>query len=65
MTLEERIDLLQAQLKECIEAFEEHITAVEEARRWYHNSTLWRYDGHDDRIDAAEQRLWTLKEQVK
>jgi hypothetical protein len=65
MTQEEKIALLQAQLKEAIDAFEEHINAVDSARRSYHNSTLWEYDGHDDRIDSAEQRLWKLKEEVK
>jgi hypothetical protein len=65
MTQEEKIALLQAQLKEAIEAFEEHIHAVDSARRGYHDSTLLQYDGHDDRIDAAEQRLWNLKEEAK
>ncbi len=65
MTQEEKIALLQAQLKEAIEAFEEHIHAVDSARRGYHDSTLWQYDGYDDRIDAAEQRLWKLKENIR
>ena len=65
MTQEEKIALLQAQLKEAIDAFEEHIHAVDSARRGYNDSTLWWYDGYDDRIDAAEQRLWKLKEEVK
>lgn len=43
---------------------EDHIHAVDSARRWYNDSTLWHYDGLDDRIDAAEQRLWNLKEQL-
>ena len=65
MTQEEKIALLQAQLNEAIEAFEEHIHAVDSARRGYHDSTIWQYEGYDDRIDAAEQRLWKLKEEVK
>lgn len=65
LTQEEKIVLLEAQLKEAIEAFEEHIRAVDSARRGYHDSTLWWYDGYDDRIDAAEQRLWSLKENIK
>jgi hypothetical protein len=65
MTQDEKINLLQTQLKECVEAFEEYISAVEDARRWYHDSTLWRYDGLDDRIFTAEQRLWNLKNQNK
>jgi len=65
MTQEEKIVLLEAQLKEVIEAFEEHIHAVDSARRGYHDSTLWQDDGYDDRIDAAEQRLWNLKDIIK
>jgi hypothetical protein len=65
MTKDEEIALLKDQLKEAIEAFEEYIHAVDSARRSYHDSTLWQYDGHDDRIDAAEQRLWKIKEEVK
>ena len=59
-----QLEVARNQLKEAISAFEEHINAVDSARRSYHNSTLWHYDGHDDRIDAAEQKLWTLKEQL-
>lgn len=62
--LREQLEVARNQLKEAISAFEEHIHAVDSARRSYHNSILWSYDGHDDRIDAAEQRLWTLKEQL-
>jgi hypothetical protein len=63
--LREQLQVARKQLEEAISAFEEHIYAVDSARRSYHDSTLWNYDGHDDRIDAAEQRLWNIKEQVK
>lgn len=62
--LREQLELARNQLQEAISAAEEYIHAIDYARRWYHDSTLWRYDGLDDRIDAAEQRLWTLKEEV-
>ena len=62
--LREQLEVARNQLKEAISAFEEHINAVDSARRSYNDSTLWSYGGHDDRIDAAEQRLWTLKEQL-
>lgn len=63
--LREKLEAVRNQLKEAIDAFEEHIHAVDSARRGYYDSTLWQYDGYDDRIDAAEQRLWKLKEEVK
>jgi hypothetical protein len=63
--LREQLEVARNQLKEAISAFEEHINAVDFARRSYHDSTLWHYDGLDDRIDAAEQRLWTLKEKME
>jgi hypothetical protein len=63
--LREKLEVVRSQLKEAIDAFEEHINAVDSARKRYHNSTLWEYDGHDNRIDAAEQRLWNLKEEAK
>ena len=63
--LREKLEVVRSQLKEAIDAFEEHINAIDSARKCYHNSTLWEYDGHDNRIDAAEQRLWNLKEEVK
>jgi biotin operon repressor len=62
--LREQLQVARKQLEEAISAFEEHIYAVDSARRSYHDSTLWNYDGHDDRIDAAEQRLWNIKEQL-
>ena len=62
--LREQLEAARNHLKEVISAFEEHIRAVDSARRSYHDSTLWYYDDHDDRIDAAEQKLWTLKEQL-
>ena len=62
--LREQLEVTQNQLKEAISAFEEHIHALDSARRWCHDSTLWHYDGLDDRIDAAEQRLWNLKEET-
>jgi exonuclease VII small subunit len=62
--LREKLKVARKQLEEAISAFEEHIHAVDYARRSYHNSTLWYYDGLDDRIDAAEQRLWNIKEQL-
>lgn len=63
--LREKLEAVRSQLKEAIEAFEQHIHAVDSARRGYHDSTLWQYDGYDDRIDAAEQRLWNLKQRIK
>lgn len=65
LELRGQLEVARNQLKEAISAFEEHINAIDSARRSYHNSTLWHYDGHDDRIDAAEQKLWTLKEKIK
>lgn len=62
--LREQLELARNQLNEAISAFEEHIHAIDSARRSYHDSTLWYCDGHDDRIDAAEQRLWSLKEEL-
>lgn len=62
--LREQLEVARNQLKEAISAFEEHIRAIDSARRSYHDSTLWYYDGHDDRIDAAEQRLWALKKVI-
>lgn len=64
MDKEARIKYLEEKLKECMEAFEQHIQAVDLARRMYHNSTLWYLDGLDDDIDAAEQVLWKLQSEV-
>ena len=55
-----QLEVVRSQLKEALSAFEEHVHALESARRAYTDSDLWDYDGHNDRIDAAEQRLWTL-----
>jgi hypothetical protein len=64
MDKEARIKYLEEKLKECMEAFKEHIRAVDHARRMYHDCTLWYLDGLDDDIDAAEQVLWKLQEEV-
>lgn len=52
-------------LQELAAAFEEYIYAVDNARRQYHDSTLWHLDGLDDRIDRAEMRFWAVKEEMK
>lgn len=62
MTQQEKILFLESQLIECMEAFKQHIRAVEKARRVCNNSDLWAYFGLDDEIDAAEERLWNLKD---
>ena len=51
--------------KDLIAAFEEYVAAVEAARRWYSDSSLWRLDGLDDRIDRAELRLYDVKERLQ
>jgi len=43
----------------------EYVAAVEAARRWYSDSSLWRLDGLDDRIDRAERRLYDVKERLQ
>ena len=63
--LREKLEAVRSQLKEAIDAFEEHVHAVDSARKSYHDSTLWEHDGLDNRIDAAEQRLWKLKDKEK
>lgn len=63
--LKKQLDITQKQLAEIISAFEEHIDALDSARKSYHDSTLWYHDGHQYRIDEAEQKLWNLKEQLK
>ena len=55
------VDRLTAERTELMDAFAEYIDAVEAARKGYHNSTLWHLDGHDDRIEAAAQRLYNLQ----
>lgn len=35
-------------------AFEEHIYALDIARKAYHDSTLWYHDNHQQNLDAAE-----------
>jgi hypothetical protein len=55
MTQEEKITLLQAQLKEAIDAFEEYFYATDEYNNGYCS----------ERMDAISDRLWKLKREVK
>ena len=57
----ERCRQIIADRDELASAFREHVEAVDNARYCYCDATLWRYDGHDDRIDAAEQRLFVIE----
>lgn len=54
MTPEEKISILEAQLKEALSAFEEYFYATDD----YNNSYS------SDRMQEAEERLWTLKRKV-
>lgn len=54
MTPEEKISILEAQLKEALSAFEEYFYATDEYNTGYSS----------DRMQVAEERLWTLKRKV-
>jgi len=43
----------------------EHISKASHKSGTYISDGMLHFDGHDDRIDAAEQRLWKLKREVK
>jgi hypothetical protein len=55
MTQEEKIALLQAQLKEAIDAFEEYFYATDEYNTGYCS----------EKMDAIADRLWKLKREVR
>ena len=54
MTPEEKISILEVQLKEALSAFEEYFYATDEYNTGYSS----------DRMQEAEERLWTLKRKV-
>ena len=51
---------------ELADLFTEYVETVEEARKAYHNSTLWRSDvalgeeskSYDDLLEEIEQKAW-------